>query len=348
MMQLNDVIAYLSHYDGRVLTFMEVCGTHTASIFKNGIRSIISDKIRLISGPGCPVCVTPTSYIDKCIEYALKKNHVLLTFGDMIKVPGENGSLSSAAGDGANIELMYSPSEVLKKAQLNPHITYVVAAVGFETTAPAYALVLQEAKRLGLKNIKLLTAIKTIMPALCWLCESDSTIDGFIAPGHVSVITGSKAFEPIAQSYKKPFAVAGFEAEHILTAIYDLVRQAQNESFEVHNLYKNAVKHEGNIKAQRLLSECFEKGPAMWRGLGNIANSGLYLSHEFESWDAGSRELVHDKRLADGCRCSDVIIGKITPEQCAMFCRSCTPQEPYGPCMVSAEGACGIWYRNRG
>lgn len=346
-MDVKQVIDYLKSYDGRPLKLMEVCGTHTASIFKNGIRSLISPKIKLISGPGCPVCVTPTAYIDKCIEYASKENHVLLTFGDMMKVPGKNGSLSEAKGKGnMDIQIMYSPFEAIEQAKQNPQITYVVAAVGFETTAPAYALMIKEAKASGLKNIKLVTSLKTAIPALEWICENQENVDGFICPGHVSVITGSKVYQPLAEAYGKPFVVAGFEAEHILAAIYRIVKQIEDAESNTENLYRNAVKDDGNQKAIDAIESVFEVGPAMWRGLGIIENSGLYLKEEFNEYEGGSRDLYEDMELPAECCCGEVIVGRINPDQCPMFGKKCSPMDPFGPCMVSAEGACGIWYRN--
>lgn len=349
-MNVEQVIRELKEYDGPEVKIMEVCGTHTASIFKSGVRSLISPKIKLISGPGCPVCVTPAAYIDRCIDYAMKEHHVLVTFGDMMKVPGLKGSLSQVKGDGASVELMYSPMEVVEKAKKNPQITYVIAGVGFETTVPAYALTIEEASSQGVKNIKLLTALKTVMPALEWICENEDGIDGFLCPGHVSVIIGSAIYGQLAEKYKKPFVVAGFEPEHILAGIYDIVKQLQPENKSesaVHNLYKNAVKTEGNIKAQEIIARYFEPGSAMWRGLGIIPNSGLYLKAEFEAYDGGSKGLDQDIQLPESCRCGDVIIGRINPNECPMFGQACNPMNPYGPCMVSSEGACGIWYRNR-
>lgn len=344
-MELKQIIEYLKAYDGPELKLMEVCGTHTASIFKNGIRSLISPKIKLISGPGCPVCVTPTAYIDKCIEYAMKPDCILLTFGDMMKVPGSQGSLSDMKGKGAKVELMYSPFEAVEKAAANPGVTYAVAAVGFETTAPAYGLMLRQAKEAGIQNIRLITALKTVIPALTWICENQQDIDGFICPGHVSVIIGSRPYEALAKRYKKPFVVAGFEAEHILAVIYDIVRQIEKKEACVRNRYTNAVHTEGNGKALEVLEEFFEPGTAVWRGLGPIENSGLYLKDQ--SYDGESRGLDRDIRLPEGCRCGDVIVGKINPDECPMFKSKCSPTNPFGPCMVSAEGACGIWYRNK-
>ncbi len=346
-MDIKEIIDFLSSYRGRQIKIMEVCGTHTSSIFKNGIRSLISPDIKLISGPGCPVCVTPVSFIDRCVEYACAGDHTLLTFGDMMKVPGSEGSLSEAKGRGkASIEIMYSPFEALEKAEKNRNITYVTAAVGFETTAPAYALLIKEAEKRNIKNIRLVTALKTIVPALRWICENQEDIDGFICPGHVSVITGSDIYKSLAEEYGKPFVIAGFEAEHILAAVYRILKQICEGSGKTENLYTNAVRSEGNLKAIEVMNEVFEPGPAMWRGLGIIEDSGLYLRESLSGYDGGSRELYRDMELPEGCRCSDVIVGKINPDQCPMFAESCTPVKPFGPCMVSAEGACGIWYRN--
>ncbi|MEG0830281.1 MAG: hydrogenase formation protein HypD [Anaerovoracaceae bacterium] len=344
-MEISKVIEYLKAYNGPEIKLMEVCGTHTASIFNNGIRSLISPKIKLISGPGCPVCVTPTAYIDKCIEYACKENHILLTFGDMMKVPGTHGSLSQSKGRGAKVELMYSPFEAVEKAKANPNITYVVAAVGFETTAPAYPLMIKDAKKQGVKNLRLVTALKTLIPALTWICENQQDIDGFICPGHISVIIGSEIFKPLAEKYHKPFVVAGFEGEHILAVIYDLLCQIQSGKAEVKNLYKSAVKDGGNKKALDVIDKAFVQGPAMWRGLGIIPDSGLYLADA--AYDVGSKGLDEDMELPEKCCCASVIVGKMTPDQCPMFAKGCTPTNPFGPCMVSSEGACGIWFKNQ-
>ena len=351
-MNVKDLIDYLKAYNGRELKIMEVCGTHTAAIFKNGIRDLISPKIKLISGPGCPVCVTPTAYIDRCVEFARTPGCHLLTFGDMMKVPGTQGSLSEnkAAGEegaAANITIMYSPFEAIEKAKENPDITYGIAAVGFETTAPVYALLVQQAKALGIQNIRLITALKTAIPALKWICENQNDIDGFICPGHVSVITGSRIYDQLAETYRKPFVVSGFEAEHILAAIYRIVKQIEEGRGRTENMYKNAVHTEGNTKALAAMEQVYEAGPAMWRGLGIIQGSGLYLKDDYSCYDGGSHELYEDMELPAECCCGAVITGRINPDQCPMF-RSgrCTPLEPFGPCMVSSEGSCGIWYRN--
>lgn len=347
-MDIKEIVAYLSGYQGPEIKIMEVCGTHTAAIFKNGIRSLISPKIRLISGPGCPVCVTPTAYIDKCIEYSLMDCHELLTFGDMVKVAGSRGTLSDMKGRGADIHLMYSPFEAIHRAEKDPEKTVVVAAVGFETTAPAYALMIEEAWKRGVKNIRLVTALKTVIPALVWICEKQEDIDAFLCPGHVSVIIGSDAYDFLAGKYRKPFVIGGFRGEHILAAIYDIVRMLSRGESQVDNLYKNVVKSKGNPKARGILDRCFEAGPAVWRGLGTIEGSGLYLKGKYIALDGGSRGLDEDMELSAGCLCGDVIIGRKDPVECPMFGTACSPVTPYGPCMISSEGSCGIWYRNRG
>ena len=344
-MDVRDIIEYLRNYDGRPLKLMEVCGTHTASIFKNGIRDLISPKIRLISGPGCPVCVTPASYIDACVDFARAEGCELLTFGDMMKVPGSSGSLSDNKSE-LDVTVMYSPFEAIERAKAAPDRLIGVAAVGFETTVPAYALMLRKAKAEGVQNIRLITALKTVLPALEWICENQSDVDGFICPGHVSVITGVHVYDELAERYGKPFVVSGFEAEHILGCIYRIVRQIEAGRGETENLYRNAVRDDGNRKALEVISEVFETGPAVWRGLGEIPASGLYLRDEFAGYDAGSRELTGDMELPESCRCADVIVGRIDPNECPMFGKGCNPMDPYGPCMVSAEGSCGIWYRN--
>lgn len=346
MMDLNQVISKIRNYDGKTLKIMEVCGTHTASIFKNGIRSLLSPKLKLISGPGCPVCVTPASYIDKAISWATTQDCTLMTFGDMLKVPGNGNSLSEAKAGGARVEIMYSPLEAIKKAVDNPAKTYVIACVGFETTAPAYSLLLDQLEAMEIPNIRLLTALRQVLPALEFICRIDPDIDAFLAPGHVSTILGSQAYSPLAEKYRKPFAVAGFEAEHIILAIYDLLIQAEKQKHEVHNLYPSSVRPEGNLQAMNHIRKYFESGAALWRGIDRIDDSGFYLKEQYQKYDAGSLEPEGNSGLITSkCRCGEVIIGKINPDECPVFGTSCTPLKAMGPCMVSSEGTCGIWYR---
>ncbi len=345
-MNLESIIQELNEYNGPGINIMEVCGTHTASIFKNGIKSLLSSQIRLISGPGCPVCVTPAAYIDKAIEWAQSPDCMLLTFGDMMKVPGTELSLSEAKASGARVEIMYSPQEALKKAVQNPNTTYVIACVGFETTVPSYALLLEQIEKNSISNIKLLTALRCVLPALHFICSTDNEVTAFIAPGHVSTILGSQIYADLAAKYYKPFAVAGFEAEHVIVAIYDLIKQIEKNKHEVHNLYPSVVRTEGNLTALNYINKYFETGAAYWRGIGLINESGLYLKEAYRKYDAGSFGL-NDRldKQASKCRCGEVILGKINPDECPMFRKVCTPVKAQGPCMVSTEGTCGIWYR---
>jgi len=345
-MNLEQIINFLSTYNGKEIRIMEVCGTHTASVFRNGIRSMLSTRIKLISGPGCPVCVTPSSYIDKAIEWAQKPECILVTFGDMMKVPGTTKSLNEAKAEGANVKLMYSPQEVINGAIENPEKTYIIACVGFETTAPTYALILEQLEQKKISNIKLLTALRRVPPALEFICETDDAIDGFIAPGHASAILGSNIYNDIAEKYKRPFVVAGFEAEHILLAIFDLVNQIMKQKHEVHNIYPSVVKPEGNVVARYYIGKYFDISSAYWRGIGVIPDSGFSLKQTYRCFDAGSDILLSETEgMLTKCRCGEVILGKINPPECSMFRKNCTPQNAKGPCMVSPEGTCGIWYR---
>lgn len=345
-MTVEEVIRELKNYDGRPVKIMEVCGTHTSSIFKNGIRSMISPKIQLISGPGCPVCVTSAAYIDKLVEYSLKEKHCVLTFGDMMKVKGSQMSLTEAKAAGAQVRILYSPLMAVAEAEKNKDVNYVFAAVGFETTTPIYALMLEEIQKKGIENLKLMTSVKTILPALSFICENEKNIDGFLSPGHVSVITGSNSYRELAEKYKKPFVIGGFEGEHILAAVYEIVSQIRHQRFGVKNMYTSAVTEEGNQKARSLIEQYFEAGDDFWRGIGLIEGSALRLREEYRQYDAGSLVDGTEEEAPKGCRCTDVILGRINPSECPLFQKACTPLHAVGPCMVSAEGACGIWYRN--
>ena len=348
MDSLQNIISYLANYKGRDIKLMEVCGTHTSSIVKNGLRSIISPKIRLCSGPGCPVCVTQQEYIDKLCSYSLDKNTVVLTFGDMMKVQGIMESLADAKARGGNIGIFYSPFEVIERALKTPDITYIVAAVGFETTVPIYALMMEYIIKEKIKNIKFLTALKIIIPVLEILCDQENNIDGFIAPGHVSAIIGSDAYAPLSKKFSKPFAVSGFTAQEILIGIYDLVRQIECGKGETHNLYKAVVSATGNHKACLFINKYYESDRAVWRGVGELDNSGLYIKNNYEEFDAGSRNIHYNNKESVLCRCSDVIMGRIQPLECEMFGTGCNPAKAMGPCMVSSEGVCGIWYKQGG
>lgn len=345
-MKIQEVIDELKSYDGKPVKIMEVCGTHTSSIFKNGIRSMISPKIQLISGPGCPVCVTSAAYINRLTEFSLKEDHCVLTFGDMMKVKGSSMSLTEAKAAGGKVKILYSPLMAVKEAQEHKNIQYLFAAVGFETTAPIYALMLEEMQQKEIRNLKLLTSVKTIVPALSYICESEKNIDAFLSPGHVSVITGADSYRELAEKYRKPFVIAGFEGEHILAAVYEIMSQLRAGRFEVKNMYASAVKEKGNEKARALLLKFFDQGDDFWRGIGIIENSALRLKKKYEIYDGGSCVQGENEEMPKGCKCTDVILGRKSPGECPLFKTVCTPLHAVGPCMVSSEGACGIWYQN--
>lgn len=344
---MTDYRAFLKEYDGPPVRIMEVCGTHTASIAHNGIVSLLSSQIQLISGPGCPVCVTVTEYIDRLIELSLTPDTVVVTFGDMIRVTGSRQSLQDVRSEGGQVRMVYSPLEMIGLAKAEPAKTFVFAAIGFETTAAVYAALIDEIVREGITNAKLLTSLKIMPPVIEWVCSMQGGIDGFLAPGHVSVITGSDLFVPLAEKYRIPFAVAGFEGEQILIALYALVKMILHGGGRVINLYPSAVTASGNKTAQHMIDMYFEPCDAAWRGIGIIPDSGMMLRPGFSKFDAGSRNLYSDHSHHPGCRCAKVITGAQKPAECPLFGTLCTPDKPQGACMVSTEGSCYSYFVNR-
>ena len=345
MLSIEEIASYLGNYNGRPITIMEVCGSHTAAISKFGIKGILSDKIRLISGPGCPVCVTPSGYIDKLIELSRMENTKVLTFGDMLRVPGSKESLASAKAPklgekAANVDMVYSPMEVVSLATANPDTTFIFAAVGFETTAPVYTLLLDEVIKLGINNVKILTSLKTMPHVIEYLLDNEAKIDGFIAPGHVCAITGSNYFLPLAQRYDIPFSVCGFEARELLIGIYGLVKMIENNEATVKNFYPAVVEENYTLETKTQLDKYFDFGNATWRGMGEIVNSGLYLKEEFLKYDAGSMGLDEDLKANKACACGEILMGKKEPKDCPLFKKVCNPSNPQGACMVSYEGSC--------
>lgn len=343
-MNIREITKYLSEYDGEAVTFMEVCGTHTAAISESGIPSILNEKIKLISGPGCPVCVTVASYIDRLCKLSLEPDTCVVTFGDMIRVPGTEYALQNAKSMGGDVRMVYSPFEITDLAKKETGKTFIFAAVGFETTTPIYAVLLEKIINEKIKNIKFLTALKTMPAAIETLCRKGEKLDGFIAPGHVSVITGADIFKPLAEKYSMPFVVSGFTGSELIASIYALTKLKGKG--QVLNLYKSAVTDEGNKKAQEIVAKYFEVYDANWRGMGCIKGSGMALRKEYEEYDAGSRSLTEDGKKNKGCSCGEVITGFKTPNDCALFGKICTPENPQGACMVSNEGACFHYYIN--
>ena len=327
--------------------FMEVCGTHTMSIFRFGLRQILPGDIELLSGPGCPVCVTPSNYLDKAIAIAGEKNVIITTFGDMLRVPGSRSTLEIEKAQGSDIRTVYSTTDALKIAEKYPAKDVVFLGVGFETTTPTVAQSIIIAKKNGIKNYSVLAAHKTMPEALGSLAGSGLSVDGFILPGHVSAITGSEPYVFLAKTYNKRCVVSGFEPLDILQSIAILIKQ---KSPKVEIQYKRIASAGGNPKARASIYKVFEKCDSVWRGIGNVADSGLKIKKAYADFDAEARfhPEVAPPKEDRRCRCGDVLKGLITPSECALFAKACTPQHPVGACMVSSEGACAAYYKYRG
>jgi len=327
---------------------MEVCGTHTVSLFRSGVKSLMPDGLRLISGPGCPVCVTSQGYIDAACELADRPGVTICTYGDMVRVPGRAGSLEHRRGQGAQVIVVYSARDALHYARAHPDRQIVFLAVGFETTTPATAATLIEADAAKVDNFFVLTAHKLVVPAMMALLSAgDVPLDGFLCPGHVSVIIGWGAYEPIVSTYHKPCVVAGFEPLQMLRGILHITRQVAAGEDRIENVYAGVVSEMGNAKALELIDEVFQPGPAVWRAMGAIDGSGLDLREPYRRFDAINEfdvTIGADYEPA-GCRCGEVIQGKVLPHECGLFGKACSPTAPVGPCMVSSEGACAAWYK---
>ena len=329
------------------VNLMEVCGTHTVAIFKHGIRQFLPEKVNMLSGPGCPVCVTPNADIDKAIALAQNAGVILTTFGDMMKVPGSYSNLQQVKAAGADVRVVYSVLDALRIAEDNPRKSVVFFGVGFETTAPTTASAILEAERLGINNFFFHSVHKLIPPAMRALLGSDEVrIDGFICPGHVSTIIGSQPYEFIPREYGIPCVIAGFEPLDILQAIDMLLEQISVGEPRVDIQYRRAVRKEGNPIALKYLSTVFQVTDACWRGIGIIPKSGLKLGRQYKRFDAEHAFKIVSKppKEVAGCRCGDMLRGVSTPHECRLFAKACTPENPVGPCMVSTEGTCSAWY----
>lgn len=332
---------------GRPLRFMEVCGTHTVAIFKAGLRKLLPESIELVSGPGCPVCVTSSDYMDQAITYAKTKDVMIATFGDMLKVPGSIGSLAEAKAQGADIRIIYSPLDSLDLALEHPDKKVIFLAVGFETTTPTAAAAVLEAQRRQIKNWYLLNAHKLVPPVMKALLNKQSgNIDGFLLPGHVCAIIGTKDFQFLAER-KLPSVVAGFEGLDLVESIYHLMRQVVTGHFEVYNEYNRVVKTMGNELAKNMVQQVYEPCSATWRGLGLVPDSGLKLREQYARYDAESQFSYKSvpNKASTACRCGDVLQGLIKPTDCPLFAKACRPEQPVGACMVSVEGACAAWHK---
>lgn len=334
----------------RPWTIMEICGGQTHAIIRYGVDRLLPDKITLLHGPGCPVCVTPVGLIDKAIEIASQKNVIFCSFGDMLRVPGTARDLLSVKADGGDVRIVYSPLDSLKIAQENPHNEVVFFAIGFETTAPANAAAIYQAKRRGMANFSVLLAQVLVPPAIEAILTSPSCqVQGFLAAGHVCTIMGYAEYERLAIEYNLPFVVTGFEPLDILQGIYMAIAQLEQGKAQVENQYARVVRREGNIEAQKLMSKVFVVVNRKWRGLGEIPNSGLGLRDAYAEFDAQKRFGLAEHEVDESSECISGLIlqGSKKPPDCAAFGTRCTPERPLGATMVSSEGACAAYYRYR-
>jgi hydrogenase expression/formation protein HypD len=328
-------------------SLMEFCGGHTHAIMKYGLRQLMPKTLELKSGPGCPVCVTAIADLDRAIALAHLPGVIFTSFGDLIRVPGSHSSLQEARSTGANITIVYSVSDALKIAGVNPEKAVIFAGIGFETTAPSIAAAIITAKKKRIENFYVLSLLKltsSVMKAL--LDSGEVEINGIIGPGHISVITGSYPYEFIPQDYHVAYVISGFEPLDILLSINMLVEQINGNNPKLEIAYRRGVKPQGNGRAQQLIAEVFQIGEANWRGIGNIPSSGLKIRQEYQHFDA---ERIFPLKIKlgkepAGCRCGDIIRGVATPSDCKLFGKTCTPENPVGPCMVSSEGACAAHY----
>lgn len=333
----------------RDYTFMEVCGGHTSAIHRFGIHSLLPETIKLISGPGCPVCVTGTSFIDKAIAYSKRENIIIATFGDLIRVPGSESSLEKEKMRGRDIRTVLSGLEALDIAKANSEMKVIFLGIGFETTAPGTAVTIKEADKAGVGNFYLLSAHKIMPPAMKVIIKEGVKLNGFICPGHVAAITGSEAFRFISEQYKIGCVITGFEPVDILQAIYMLVKQVNRRAPDTEIQYRRVVTKSGNQIALQTMNEVFRPSDEHWRGLGLIPSSGLKLRKEFSGYDAEKLMpcSVKEKPENDQCICGEILRGMKTPADCRLFAGPCVPENPVGACMVSAEGTCNTYYKYR-
>ena len=332
----------------RPLRVMEICGSHTMAIFRDGIRSILPAGMQLISGPGCPVCVTSAAHVDAFLMIARKPGIRVVIFGDLFRVPGSSGSLAQASAQGAKIDIVYSPIDALEIARRFPEDMVVFLGVGFETTTPGIAATILAARHSGLKNFAVFSTQKTmIAPLEALLSDPELHIDGLLCPGHVSSIIGASAYIPLAEKYGLSCVVAGFETADLLKGLILLARQVTAGVAKVENIYSRVVSWEGNIRAQKMVEEIFEPVDMEWRGLGAIAGSGLKIRPEYADFDAEKRLslVIPEAREPKACLCGNILKGRNIPPQCPLFAKGCTPGHPIGPCMVSSEGTCSAYFK---
>jgi len=348
---IDEVLSEIHKISSTNITLMEVCGGHTMAIHKSGIPSMLPATVKLLSGPGCPVCVTSKYFIDEAAALSRIENTIITTFGDLMRVPGSLTSLSKEKAEGRDVRMVYSTLDALQTAKDNPDKKVIFLGIGFETTTPSSAAAVIEAEESGLSNFFILSAHKVMPPAMSALIDDGVHINGYICPGHVSTITGSSIFLPIVENYGIGCVVSGFEPLDILQTIYLLVKQNETGTPSLENQYTRAVTTEGNQKALSLMNKVFEPRQDWWRGLGEIPDSGLKMKNNYAKYDAHRVfDPVYEKgdEEEEGCRCGDVLKGLINPPECPLFSMVCTPGNPVGACMVSSEGACAAWHRYSG
>ncbi|GAB4239270.1 MAG: hydrogenase formation protein HypD [Acidobacteriota bacterium] len=348
--RVRDYVARLRSLVTRPWTLMEICGGQTHSLLRFGIDRLLPAEINLVHGPGCPVCVTPLELIEKALQIAARPEVIFCSFGDMLRVPGRSGDLFSVKASGGDVRILYSPLDALRIAEENPDREVVFFAVGFETTAPAHALAVVQAKRRGLRNFSLLVSHVLVPPAMeAILSSPDNRVQGFLAAGHVCTVMGWKEYEPIAERYRVPIVVTGFEPLDLVQGVYLCVQMLEAGRYEVMNQYRRSVREGGNIAAQNLIAEVFEIVPRRWRGIGVIPASGLALREPYAEFDAERRFDLREQQWEEPaeCRSGEVLQGILKPSECAAFGTLCTPEHPLGATMVSSEGACAAYYRYR-
>lgn len=332
----------------RPLQIMEVCGGHTHSIFRYGLEQMLPDRLELVHGPGCPVCVLPMGRVDDCVALAQYPNVIFTTFGDAMRVPGSNKSLAQAKAEGADVRMVYSPLDALNLAINNPDKEVIFFALGFETTMPGTALTVLQAEKSKIGNFSLFCNHITIIPTVKAILDSpDLLLDGFLGPGHVSMVIGNRPYDFISKNYNKPLVVAGFEPLDILQSLWMLLKQIESGRCEVENQYQRIVPHEGNEQALAAINQVFELREFFeWRGLGSIDYSGVRVSEAYARYDAEKKFSIPNLKIADpkACQCGEVLKGIIKPRQCKVFGAACTPETPLGALMVSSEGACAAYF----
>ena len=346
-LQLEAIRQTISGYDG-TMTFMEVCGTHTMAIYQHGIRTLLPEQVRLISGPGCPVCVTPVGFVDQAVALSRRPNTIIATFGDMVRVPGSSSSLLHEQARGASIKIVYSPLDAVTFAEKNPDNDVVFLGVGFETTTPTVAGAIVTAVNKNLDNFYVLCSHKTMPgPMAALAADPELQVDGYLCPAHVSAIIGANAYQSLVDAFQVPCVVTGFEPLDVLQGVLMLAKQTVAGEARVETQYRRVVKPEGNRKAQQLLEQVFEPCDARWRGIGDIPESGLQLRAEFVRFDAAIQLPIEVEAPVEhkGCLCGEILKGKVRPNDCPLFRTVCTPEDPVGACMVSSEGTCAAEYK---